>query len=405
MKQLGFKNLVSNNWAKDRWISNGTLVLPRGYGQQIRGQLYGSDRPDLIIVDDLEDSEGVLSDEQRAKKKEWFFGDVLGAVDASKYHKIVYIGNMLHEDCLLANLLENPDWVSFRYPIADDDMHSLWPEKYSDEYIAKLYRFYKNEHLLDVFYREYMCQSMAREGAPFDSKCFQYYSPEELKKLFVEFVVLVDPAKSTGSSACDTAVVGVGIDALNNRFYVHDIDYGRWHPNEIVDNAMAMCQRLGARVLGVEEAGSGEFISWPIKNELRRRAANVEYVKLTPRKGPSQYVPNGSSQQGKDSRIGHALVGLYRNGLVYHNREHRHVDQLERQLLEFPRGKRKDIIDALSYVAQLMETGERYFACRRYVDDDKDTEYGPGMLDAKYEDARLKELCAPDSTRPEPWQV
>lgn len=404
MKKLGFINLESDTWSRDFWTCLGTAVMPRGYGQQIRGQLYNNDRPDLIVVDDLETSEGVMSDEQRAKKKEWFYGDVVGSVDSAKYNKIVYIGNMLHEDCLLANLLDDPAWTSFRFPMADDELQSLWPEKYSNKYIQELYTFYKNQHLLDVFYREYMCQSMAREGAPFERGCFHYYKPADLETKFVEFVVLVDPAKSVGSNACDTAIVGVGVDALNNKFYVHDIDYGHWHPNEIVDNAINMCKRLNARALGVEEAGSAEFISWPMRNELKRRAANIEYVKLTPRKGPSQYVPNGSSQQGKDSRIGHALVGLYRNGLVYHNEAHVHMPQLERQLLEFPRGKRKDIIDALSYIAQIMDLGERYFAARSYLSDDVQ-ELGPGRLDTEYEERRLAELCKGDMPCDDRWQV
>ena len=61
-----FGDMRSDVWSRDRWItSTGTMVLPRGAGQQIRGLLFNNDRPDLIIVDDLEDTEEVRSEENR----------------------------------------------------------------------------------------------------------------------------------------------------------------------------------------------------------------------------------------------------------------------------------------------------------------------------------------------------
>jgi hypothetical protein len=49
---------ADESFAKNMWVtSGGTLVLPRGAGQQIRGLNYRGARPDLIIIDDLEDDE------------------------------------------------------------------------------------------------------------------------------------------------------------------------------------------------------------------------------------------------------------------------------------------------------------------------------------------------------------
>ncbi len=103
-----FGVMKSDTFSKECWITGtGVMVFPRGAGQQIRGIKYMQYRPDLIICDDLEDPESVNNDETRKKLKEWFFADVCNSIDRSrKDWKIVFIGTILHEDSLLANLVE-----------------------------------------------------------------------------------------------------------------------------------------------------------------------------------------------------------------------------------------------------------------------------------------------------------
>ncbi|MBT7080156.1 MAG: hypothetical protein HN929_01595, partial [Chloroflexi bacterium] len=76
IKEL-FGPMKSEAFSRDQWItSSGTMVMPRGAGQQVRGNLFNMYRPDLIIADDLENSESVMSAEQREKLKSWWFSDV-----------------------------------------------------------------------------------------------------------------------------------------------------------------------------------------------------------------------------------------------------------------------------------------------------------------------------------------
>jgi len=103
-----FGNIKSDAFSKESWVtSTGTMVLPRGAGQQVRGILYGHHRPDLIIGDDLENPVDVDNDETRAKMKRWFFADVMNCINRAQNNwKIVVIGTILHEASLLADLLE-----------------------------------------------------------------------------------------------------------------------------------------------------------------------------------------------------------------------------------------------------------------------------------------------------------
>jgi hypothetical protein len=103
-----FGEMRTETFSKETWITaSGTMVMPRGAGQQIRGFLFGRFRPDLIILDDLENSKEVDNPENRKKLKQWLFSDVLNSVDRSLNNwKILMIGTILHEDSLLANLIE-----------------------------------------------------------------------------------------------------------------------------------------------------------------------------------------------------------------------------------------------------------------------------------------------------------
>lgn len=373
-----FGPMKSDTFSKEMWVtSSGTAVMPRGAGQQVRGILYGDNRPDLIIVDDLEDAESVRSDEQRAKTKAWFFEDVLNSINRSrKDWKIIVIGTLLHEDSLLANLLEDPGWYHAHLAICDDNFRSNWPDFMSDQDLAKLVDSYRRMGLLDSFYREYMGVPIAKESAKFKQEMFKSY--EETDADFVkerkglENMVILDPAKTTKVISDDTSIVGIGIDVKTPRIYVRDIVKGNLHPEQQYTECFDMADRIGARVIGIEVTSLNEFITYPLRTEMIRQRRYYDIVEL-------------KARASKEERI-QALVPFYRLGFVYHNKNV--CAPLEAQLLSFPRSKKDDIMDALAYVVEMLELGERYFIPSeegKDVEDEykdlKDDDYGDRMND------------------------
>ena len=103
-------------WGKKKFITqNGILVMAKSRGQQIRGIKHGACRPSLIVCDDIESPEGVLSPEQRLKTRDWFYKDLLkcGQVDGST--NITVIGTCLHPESLLSELLRTPGFTGSKY--------------------------------------------------------------------------------------------------------------------------------------------------------------------------------------------------------------------------------------------------------------------------------------------------
>ena len=126
----------------DEWRSF-SLVLPKynaritaaSSEQSIRGIRHGAHRPDLIILDDVEDLNSSKTRESRDSTYNWVVGDVIPLGD--KNTRTIFIGNLLHEDCLLMRLKNNIenntlDGLFKMYPLLDDNENIAWPGKYPD---------------------------------------------------------------------------------------------------------------------------------------------------------------------------------------------------------------------------------------------------------------------------------
>jgi hypothetical protein len=361
-------------FSKKAWVTTGgTLVLPRGAGQQIRGLLYHGRRPDLIIIDDLEDKEEIINEKLRKKNKEWFFSDVMKCI--SRYDKdfeFIYIDTLKHEDALLQDLLDSDDWNSLCQSVCDDDYNTFAPQFMTTEEIKAEVAEHKKKGILDIFYREMRNIPVATETATFKPEYFHYYTEgikqltaypdkddnKKIEKIDTENllnVVIVDPAKEPQIHNADTAIVGIGIDRTSKKIFIRDIVSDKLYPDQIYKEAFQMVFRLKAMVLAVEVTSLHQFISQPFENEMRVQNVFAQYVEL-------------KAIASKEERIG-CLAPYYRQGYVYHNKAC--CTKLESQLVGFPRSKLWDVMDATAYIVKLLDDLAVYFD-PAYEDPDED---------------------------------
>ena len=365
---------VDESFSKKAWVAYDTFILPRGSGQQVRGVLFKNSRPGLIVIDDLEDPDTIESEDIRRKRKNWLYADVIKAIPRlHKNWKIVYIDTLKHEDALIQNLLDAPDWASIRLEACDDNFKSNAPEFMSDADIAEEWENHSKAGMTDVFFRELRNLPISTKDAAFRKDYFRYYGhartdqigENDLKKIDAEIqadknienVVIVDPAKTVKIHSAETAILGIGIDLRNARLYVRDAISEKMYPDEMYEAMFGMGTRLDAKVLGVEETSLNEFIKQPIKNEMFRRGKFFELVWLKARGGMK-----------KELRV-KELVPYYRQGYIYHNKACPVMRRLEAQLLMFPRSALWDLMDCLAYIIEMLELGERYFAPKENPED------------------------------------
>lgn len=151
--------------------------------QSIRGLRHGKYRPDVVICDDVEDLNNVKTKEGRDKIFQWLTGEIMPIGDT--YTKKIFIGNLLHEDCLLMRLKNMMDLGKLEgtfsaYPLVDDDNRILWPGKFPDiEAVEKLKASIASE---SAWFREYLLKIISDEDRVVKPEWIQYY--DELPKDF-----------------------------------------------------------------------------------------------------------------------------------------------------------------------------------------------------------------------------
>jgi predicted phage terminase large subunit-like protein len=129
-------------------LPNGVAIRALGAEQRMRGMRQRQYRPSLIVVDDLEEQESVLSSEGREKTKEWFTGTLLKL--GNNETNVVIVGTVLHYDSLLASLTGVPGskpvsgWESRIYraleqPSLRPELWEKWESIYAghDELLAE----------------------------------------------------------------------------------------------------------------------------------------------------------------------------------------------------------------------------------------------------------------------------
>jgi hypothetical protein len=183
-------------------------------------------------------------------------------------------------------------------------------------------------------------------------------------------LVIVDPARTLNPLSSESAVIVVSIHRKSRRIFVRDSWGKKVKPSDLYDQMFYQCELYHERYLAVEVTGLHEFISQPIRNEIRIRKISAEYVEL-------------NARGDKDLRITNALSNYYTQGQIYHNASN--CTALENQLKWHPKSKRKDLIDALAYITKLINEFFLFFEAEE-DDFDDENEYADIDLEDELDD-------------------
>ena len=192
----------ARQWAKSEIeLKDGTVIICKGTGQQLRGIKVGSQRPTLIIVDDPEDENNTKTAEAMEANLRWLLQSAVPSLDPKK-GKIIVIGTPQHQRCMVEILKEMKGWKNMHFSPDLKKNVALWEEW---QPIKKLQQ--KKEELesigrSSVFYREYMCQIIGDEDQLDEQNnryILQYYrnraTPMQLAESIIEYFKLFKPVK------------------------------------------------------------------------------------------------------------------------------------------------------------------------------------------------------------------
>jgi len=295
-----FGSIVGNPWNSTECVTKTGIKLEcAGSGQKIRGRRHGAFRPDLILLDDLENDENTATQEQRLKLKNWFTKVVLKLGDS--YTDFVYVGTIIHYDSLFMWALKNPVWkpTISRAVMSFSEAYELWDEW--ESIVVDLSRpnrindaldFYKNhEDEMSIgtevlwpekqSYYDLMLVKITEGEASFNSelqnepinpedrlfKCQYYDLLPPLDELYI--VGAVDPSMGKTSRADYTAILTLGKHLSTGFIYVLDAIIKRMHPDRIIETIFEQHKRWNYKEFAVETVQFQQFF----KDEVAKRAA------------------------------------------------------------------------------------------------------------------------------------
>lgn len=127
------KQELPGSWTMGSFTTrNGVKFLALGAGQSPRGNGNEEIRPDCIIVDDFDTDEECMNIDIINKKWNWFERALFFTVDTAKPYLIIWLGNIIAEDCCVVRAGKIADHTEI-INIRDAAGKSVWPQKNSEE--------------------------------------------------------------------------------------------------------------------------------------------------------------------------------------------------------------------------------------------------------------------------------
>jgi len=330
-----FGDQVGPTWSQDEIVlTNGCKIQAVGARQSLRGFKHNEARPDLAVIDDFEDDEGVATEEARAKTNTWLYKVLLPALDIS-CRRVRMLGTPLHPKALMETHMNNPGWESKRFPIMyiDPDTGAdtpTWPDRFPLNVINDIKQAYIAEGNGTAFMQEYMCQSEDSDNKPFQQSMIRI---EAAPRLWSPVTIMVDPARTTNAKSARTGYAAW--TWTGHKMHVIEA-YGGFHqPDEIINNIFKLDERYEPAAIGVETDGLEEFLMQPLRTEMVKRSTLLPIVK----------------QKAPRDKLGF-ITGLRPFFMAGDVTLSPVCNDLITELLAFPTG-RIDVVNALAYALKM----------------------------------------------------
>lgn len=337
-----YGDLMSSTWRDGEFVlSTGVKFIAMGAGMKIRGIKHREHRPDLLIVDDLENDEQVASAEQRKKLRNWFTKAALPAL--AKDGRCIMIGTILHYDSLLNNILEHKEmftsWKTLLFTAIYTGKNgkecALWPEHMSLSYLHDIRDNPKHPKYIGsiAFAQEYQNKPFDEENAIIQPEWIRWIEPDELpdRKYIVARALAVDPAASEKQTADPTAKILAELDNEGN-LYVRAIGNDRFSPQKTADSIKDWNEVYQPNRIGVESGVLGLV--------FRDLLAGLPVIGLKPDKDKVRRLL--------------AVARFFEAGKIYIVKNIKNSQALYDQLIEFPAASHDDMVDALVYAIRML---------------------------------------------------
>ncbi|WP_274029460.1 hypothetical protein [Streptomyces sp. MMBL 11-1] len=318
---------VSDADRQDMYVSKGGFAFTaQGVDSAVLGAKIGAQRPDLLILDDIEPDESNYSAYQMEKRLRTVQDAIL---PLNVYARVVLVGtvtmpgSIVHQFVQAANGLKPEDWIleeNFRphhhrpFVIADDGTEqSVWPEKWSTEFL-------QGERHTRSFRKNMENDPLGYDGDYWSAEDFQY-GPLPITRC----ALFIDPAVTTKTTSDETAYAIVGHNRTDGTALVRYTHSARHTGRQIRGHVLDLLERHPEIRMVHIEANQGGDVWKEILHDL-----------------PVKLVTH--NVEGKKEVRALDALHHYQKRKVWHETPHQKAEQ---QMVTFPRGLHDDLVDAV----------------------------------------------------------
>lgn len=205
--------VASGNWAKGNFkTTKGARFFALGKGQSPRGKRNGPNRPDFVVMDDIDDDEECANPKQVDKTVAWVLRALIPAMSVER-SRFLMANNLIAPYTVLSNLSENDAFETDQVNALDENGEPSWPY-YNKEFYAARRRLMGDP----AFQTEYQNNPM-KEGKIFRDEHMPY-APPLARNRYNRIVAQWDIAYSESKTADFNAVPIVGLTSSGDKHLI-----------------------------------------------------------------------------------------------------------------------------------------------------------------------------------------
>lgn len=178
----------AGSWETGQFVTkDGTAFFARGRGQSPRGLRYREQRPDYIVIDDLDDDELCRNEARVHALIDWVKEALFGALDGGR-GRFIMVGNLIAKNSVLNGIAKTPTVHLSRVDAIDKNGEPIWKEKWSKEEVQEQAEFMGYR----AFQKE-MMNNPITEGAIFKNDWIRWKKMCKLRD-YESIVLYIDPS-------------------------------------------------------------------------------------------------------------------------------------------------------------------------------------------------------------------
>jgi len=339
-KERGIADIKQNR-INNFVCENGVRVEAHSTQESVRGRLHLNQRPDCLILDDIETNK-TKDSQAYTKQVADHISEAMAGMSPDGF--MLYLGNFITEYGNIAHIFERAkvdSGIRVRNIPVIIDGKPAWDSKYAmtdseAKETGKVSIEDKQRQLGSlVFSYEMMNMPVDDSVAEFKKEWIQRAEEKDFEHLNILTFIAIDPAVSQKESADFT---GITIDRVSEAGKRYVTSYKlKINTAELIEHIFYLHETYKPEILGIEETAFTLALKPFFEEEMRKRN---KFISIAPLK-------HGGTK--KETRI-RGLIPLMESKSVFFVGD---CNDLEQEMRVFPRGQHDDVLDSFAYAEQI----------------------------------------------------